>query len=260
MNSLSQDSLLMALKIAIVPVMLLSILWRNRREKRRRAQALTKERAERGAVRREVVDLGSADIGALRAALEKAETGADLVSSRGEKLTARRLRRELARAQMDAGLFDDAARILTADEAEGDVPMLLCLARLRVHQGQDEAARRALSDVADLGVAEARTASRGLRAHLAELLALSLTDQTGPLSLRGSDLSALGALECLVLSGRWDEARALTDEMLSVLDRALAESERDPEGRGGGLPRAALVASRSALTGFRVRLAETDPV
>lgn len=256
MNGLSQDTLMTLLKIAIIPVMLLSILWRNRREKRRRAEAEIAEKQERSAVRRDVVDLGSADVAALQSALDRVEGGACLVSPRGLPLTAPRLRRALATALMDAGRFDEAGPVLSgAAETDDDPQMTLCRARLHAHRGDDETARALLSEAADHQLSEARTASRGLRVHLAELLADGLSDEAMMRPLHETRLSMLGPLDCLVLSGRGSEARALTDEMLTALDRAIDESAADPDGRGGGLPRAALEAAKSALMAFRDRSA-----
>ncbi|MGI3183653.1 hypothetical protein [Nioella aestuarii] len=244
------------LKIAIIPVMLLSILWRNHREKRRRADALAAEKQERSAVRRDVVDLGSADVAALQMALDRVDRGDCLVSPRGLPLTAPRLRRALATALMDADRFDEAAKVLAgAAEDDDDPQMMLCRARLHAQRGGDENARALMSGAADRQLSEARTASRGLRIHLAELLANSVSDEARVLPLHETRLSMLGPLDCLVLSGRGSEARALTDEMLTALDRAISESTADPDGRGGGLPRAALDAAKSALLAFRDRSA-----
>ena len=100
MNGLSQETLLMALKIAIVPVMLLSVLWRNRLEKRRRTEATEQEQLARSArARREIIDLPATDISGMQMALDRLRNGAFLVSPRNEPVTEPMLRGALAAAR-----------------------------------------------------------------------------------------------------------------------------------------------------------------
>lgn len=252
MTGLSQDTLLMILKIAIVPVMLLSILWRNRREKRRRANTAAEDQAARSAsARREVIDLGSADIAGLKTALCRVTSGACLVSPRNEPVTEPALRSALATALMDAGRFDAASEVIGAADASDDPDLLICLARLDLHRGDETGAISRLSRAADLKLAVLRQASRGVRLHLAELLAQSLSDAMPPLTLQNTRLSGLGPLDCLILSGRAAEARSLLEELVPLLQRGIAESAGDPEGRAGPLPRQAAEAALSRLSAYR---------
>jgi hypothetical protein len=254
MTGLSQETLLMFLKIAIVPVMLLSILWRNRREKRRRADTAAEEQAARNAsARREVIDLRSAEIATLQAALDSVTSGACLVSLRNEPVTEPALRSALATALMDADRFDDAAGVIGGADQSCDPDVVICAARLELHRGDETEAISRLSQAADLKLAALRQASRGVRLHLAELLAQSLSDALPPLTLQNTRLSGLGPLDCLILSGRDAEARSLLEELLPLLQRAIAESAGDPEGRAGPLPRQAAEAALSRLAAYRDR-------
>lgn len=250
MTGLSQDTLLMILKIAIVPVMLLSILWRNRREKRRRANTAAEDQAARNAsARREVIDLRSTDIATLQAALDSVTSGACLVSPRNEPVTEPALRSALATALMDAGQFDAASEVIgeNADDSPG---LMLCAARLHALTGNEDAARHILAAVADRQVEAMRSASRGLKTHLAEMLAEPLKSAPKSISLSDSNLTEAGPLEILSLSGREDEAKALASELATVLDNALRSGGDDPELRIDGLPAAAVRRSLAALHVF----------
>ncbi|WP_131541875.1 hypothetical protein [Nioella sediminis] len=239
----------MILKIAIVPVMLLSILWRNRREKRRRAQTQDRQREERAPVRREVIDLPAADIPTLQEALNQVKGGACLVSPRNEPVTEPMLRRDLASALMDAGRVDAVSEVIgeNADDSPG---LMLCAARLHALTGNEDAARQILSVVADRQLESKRIASRGLKTHLAEMLAEPLRPAPKSISLSDSALTEAGPLELLSLSGREDEAKALASELATVLDKALRSGGDDPELRIDGLPVAAVRRSLATLHVF----------
>lgn len=251
MNGLSQDSLLTLLKIAIVPVMLLSILWRNHREKRRRAEATAAATSERKRRRHEVVDLATLGPEPLEALLARRAEGTDLVTPRGQPISDALLRNTLAERLMDAGRFDAADGVLSrgadSDGARMDAGLILNRARLFVHKGRLAEARDALSDAADLQLAALRQAARGIRAHLAEMLAEGMPE-TDPPRLDDPGLARLGPLPCLHLAGRGEEARVLASELLAVLDRALAAPALDEDGRVDGLPVATLQRIRATLS------------
>lgn len=249
MTGLSQDTLLMILKIAIVPVMLLSILWRNRREKRRRAKTRDRQREERAPVRREVIDLPAADIPTLHAALNQVKGGACLVSPRNEPVTEPMLRRDLASALMDAGQLDAASEVI-GENADGSPSLMLCTARLHALTGNEDAARHILAAVADRQLEAMRIASRGLKTHLAVMLAEPLKSAPKSNSLSDSTLTEASSLELLSLSGREDEAKALASELATVLDKALRSGGEDPELRIDGLPAAAVRRSLATLHVF----------
>lgn len=246
MNGLAQTSLLPLLKIAIVPVMLLSVLWRNRRDKRRRAEAEASVASDSKPSRREVIDPATLDPEALRAALDRLQGGTGFVTARGEAIPEQRLRKDLADRLMDAAQFDAADLVLT-EARDRDAGLILCQARLCVHRGRIDEARTALSDAADLQLSALRQAARGMRVHLAEMLAEGMPEAEAP-SLADADLTGFGPLPCLHLAGRSDEARALAAELLEVLDRALAIPIKDADGRIDGLPVATVQAIRDTLS------------
>jgi len=247
MNGLSQDSLLTILKIAIVPVMLLSILWRNRREKRRRAMAETQATTERSRSRREVVDLTALDVAGLRGALERAVEGLVFVTPQGHPLHDAAIRTTLAVALMDAGRFEAVGPLLTVGD-DRDPGLLLCRARLYVHQGQEPEARAMLSEAADLQLAEMKQAARGMRVHLAEMLAEAVPTGAAP-GISDLRLTDFGPLACLYLAGRGDAAQALAAELVDALDRALASVAVMDDGRIDGLPRSTVEQVRQTLSG-----------
>ncbi|WP_306047614.1 hypothetical protein [Nioella sp. MMSF_3534] len=241
----------MILKIAIVPVMLLSILWRNRREKHRRAKADAEDRAARRTpVRRDVVDLHSLDTSGLRDALARVESDGRLVSRRNEPVTAAMLRQALASSLMDEGALAEAADVIDSGSVD-DLPLLLCSARLHALSGNNDAARTLLSAAADRRFEDLQSASRGLPTHLAQMLADSLIED---LHLHHSNrLSDAGPLNLLVLSGRSDEAQALARHSASELQRALQGADIDPEVRIDGIPQAALRQAQADLQCFAAR-------
>lgn len=256
MNNISQDALLMALKIAIVPVMLISILWRNRREKLRRTETATKERETRAvSTRRDVVALSSLDIGGLETALDRVENGDCLVSPRNEPLTAAMLRRSLASALMDAGRLDEAEQVI-GDVTNASPALMLCAARLRALSGEDAAARKLVSTVADRKLEEMQAASRGLRSHLAEMLAETIATPRKLDSLDTRLLSEAGPLELLFVADRKEEALALAADLAAHLEKALQEGAGDPEFRVDGMPKAAVQKAHAALHAFSTSGAE----
>lgn len=246
MYGLSQDTLMTLLKIGIVPVMLLSILWRNRREKCRRAEAEATLVSSRKQSRHEVIDPTTLDLDDLRAALNRLDGGTGLVTPRGEPIPEQRLRKDLADRLMDAGVFDEAELVLT-DGPERDAGLILCRARLFAHRGRIDEARTALSDAADLQLAAMRQAARGMRVHLAEMLASGMPRTDEP-KFSDPGLTRFGPLPCLHLAGRGEEARELAADLGAVLDRALTTQIKDADGRIDGLPIATVEKIRNTLS------------
>jgi hypothetical protein len=239
------------IKILIIPVMLLSILMRNRRDKRRRAEAEAAERRkrEKAKTRRHVFDPATADPAALETALEQLDAGEVLVSPRGEDLGAATLYLALADALLAEDRVDDAEPpvrvVLAGDNHDARADALLRLARIHALRSKDEDARALLSEAADLMLAALRRRARGNPRDLAQLMAEGLPDT--PPALSSADLADLGPLTCLQLSTRADEARALASDSAAVLERALADTADDPEGRVDGLPRALLETALARL-------------
>lgn len=247
MTIASQDTLYTLLRIGIVPVMLGSVYLRNRSARRRKARERAEQRDETRAVRRTVVDLDAAGSEALRAALDRLDAGDIVTSPQGASLGRWRIVATLADALMVEGREDEAEAVLRGAEDAGDAdrwPALTRLARLRFARGQPDAARAIMSDVADLRLAEMRTAARGDILYLAELMARDGGDHP---DLNAPDLDTYGPLRCLRLAGRGGDAKDLADDLIARIDRALAETESDPSGKVDGFSRDLLIAVRGRL-------------
>lgn len=247
MTIASQDTLYTLLRIGIVPVMLGSVYLRNRSARRRKAREKAEQRDETRAVRRTVLDLDAAGSEALSTALDRLDAGDIVTSPQGAPLVRWRIVATFADALMAEGRADEAEAVLRGAEDSGDAerwPALTRLAPLCLARGHPDAARAIMSDVADLRLAEMRTAARGDVLYLAELLAREGDDYP---DLNDPELDAYGPLRCLRLAGRGDDAKDLADDLIARIDRALAETEADPSGKVDGFSRELLIALRGRL-------------
>lgn len=247
MNGLLPDSVMSALRIGIVPVILISIYLRNRSARRRAVLAQRQAREETRAPRRRVVEVGALDAAALRAALGHCDAGDILTTAQGEPLTRWQIVAALADALTADGREAEAEAELVAAEHATDParwPALIRLARRRAGQGREAEARALLSEVAEIRLAQIRSEARGDILLLAERLA---EDQPTPPDLHDTALATYGPLRCLRLAGRAGDAVALLDPVLPAIDRALAETVNDPTGKVDGFPRSLLAELRNRL-------------
>ncbi|RFU12163.1 hypothetical protein DZD18_13410 [Rhodobacteraceae bacterium W635] len=246
MTGFSQDSLMMLLRIAVVPILLITIYLRNRAVRRRRA-AQAASPAPDAPPPLPPIDPDTAEEAQLRAALGRARAGDRVTSNRGEALTRWQLAGALAALLLSQGRQDAAEDVLQGVQAAaepGRWPALLQLARVWATAGQGDAARALLAEAAELRLAMMRSSARGDPLHLAELLA---EDPPHPRDLHDPALARAGPLCWLVLAGRDGDARALVRTLLPRLDRALAESAGDPTGKVDGFPRPLLADLRQRL-------------
>jgi len=246
MTGFSQDSLMMLLRIAVVPILLITIYLRNRAVRRRRTVQAASP-APDASPPLPPIDPDTADEAQLRAALARARANGRVTSNRGEALTRWQLAGVLAALLLSQGRRDAAEDALhgVQEAAEpGRWPALLQLARIRATAGQEEAARALLAEAAELRLATMRSSARGDPLHLAELLA---EETPHPRDLHDPAIGRAGPLCWLVLAGRDEDARALVCMLLPRLDRALAESTGDPTGKVDGFPRALLINLRQRL-------------
>ena len=247
------SSLLPLLKIAIVPIMLMSILLRNRAAKRRRATDEAVQKAAVQSARTAVVTLEGLDSAGLGAVMDRLEAGEPMQDRDGHALILSRVAVVRADALWAEGRSGPAqevlSRALDTEMTERDrAAALLRLARLEARQGRDEAARGHVSEAADLLLSLRRTEARGDILHLAERLADDVLASAADAHLSDPRLTDYGPLLCLRLAGRETEARDIASDLVTRVDRALVETAGDPTGRVDGFPRDLLIKLRGRLS------------
>jgi len=253
MNSVLQDNLLMLLRIGVIPVLLISILLRNRRQKRLRAEKLAQSQSQRSASRRTAFDPAETRVEVLRDLLARFDAGDAFSGPTESAVTRGMIATRLAVALLSDGAGQEAELVLAQTlEAEDETTpddrraALMQLARLRVGQDRPEDARTCLSEAADLDLARLRAEARGDILHFADRLAANMA-ATIPPDLTDPKLPDYGPLSCLHLAGREADAREIATDVVARLDRALSETEDDPTGRVDGFPRDLLQQVRGKL-------------
>lgn len=255
MTSLPANAMLPLIKTALIPIILISIFLRNRRQRRQRAEAQDRGRDRRAASSRTPFNTAESRADVLDNLLARFDAGEAFAAPTGPAVTRGLIANRLAAALLADGDLEEAEHVLTGTlDATDTAPedrrqALMQMARLRVGQDRLPDARTCLSEAADLHLARLRSEARGDILHLAERLAdfVATPDLTDP------KLPDYGPLTCLQLAGRDAEAREVAADLVARIDRALAETADDPEGRVDGFPRDLLVGVRGRLAAFALR-------
>lgn len=256
MSSPAASAMLPLLKIAVIPIVLLSIYLRNRRQRLKKAEALAQDRGARTEAPRSLLDLSETDTDRLRALLARRDAGERFHTPDGADVSRGMIANRLADALLADGALDEAAALLSgllavapgedmsSDDRHG---ALVTMTRLRAKQGLEAEARECLSQAADLQLSRLRQEARGDVLLLAERLADGADQFPCTPALDDPRLAQCGPLSCLRAAGRGQEAQDLTADLIARIDRALAETEGDPSGKVDGFPRHLLIKVRADI-------------